>query len=126
MFFQTLFLKNRVLVCISIYVCICNCNYKCLFFGCFIDDRCKITILYYVTKIIPGRKEQLQRKLKRCAKICVGLGGYFLKYTKKTVVPQEEIELLEQNEDDSTIPRQSSPPKISDNVLDMRGYTANK
>ena len=75
-------------------------------------------------KAMPGRKEQLQRELKRSAKNCVGLGGYFSEHTKKTVAPQDELELM--NKANSTIPRQSSPPKISGNVQDIRGYTENK
>ena len=86
---------------------------------------------------MPGRKEQLQRELKRSAKNCIGLGDYFLKHTKKTAEPQEEVELLkenedeevellEENEDDGTIPGQSSPPKIFYNVQDIRGYTENE
>ena len=60
-------------------------------FGFFIGDRYKITILYYVTKNIPGRKEQLQRKLKSYTKNCIGLGDYSSEQTKKTVTPQEEV-----------------------------------
>ena len=76
-------------------------------------------------KAMPGRKEQLQRELKRSAKNCVGLGGYFSEHTKKTVAPQDELELM--NKTDSTIPRQYSPPKkTSGNVQDIRGYTENK
>ena len=88
------------------------CNDECLFFG-------------------------FQRELKRSAKNCIGLGDYFSKHTKKTAEPQEkvellkenedeEVELLEENGDDSTIPGQSSPPKIFGNVQDIRGYTENE
>ena len=86
---------------------------------------------------MPGRKEQLQRELKRSAKNSIGLGDYFSKHTKKTAEPQEEVgllkenedeevELLEENEDDSTIPGQSSSPKIFGNVHNIRGYTENE
>ena len=86
---------------------------------------------------MPRRKEQFQREFKRSAKNCIGLGDHFSKYTKKTAEPQkevellkekgdEEVELLEENEDSSTAPRQSSLPKISGNVQDMRGYTENE
>ena len=61
--------------------------------------------------------------MKRPAKICIGLGGYFSKHTKKTVKPQEDVELLEENENDSAIPGHSSPPIISGNVQVIRGYT---
>ena len=65
------------------------------------------------------------------------MGDHFSKHTKKTVEPQEEIELLkenedeevellEENQDDSTIPGQSSPPKIFGNVQDIPGYTENE
>ena len=65
------------------------------------------------------------------------MGDYFSKHTKKTAEPQEEVELLtenedekvellEENEDDSSAPRQSSPWKISGNVQDMWGYTENE
>ena len=76
------------------------------------------------------------------------MGDYFSKHTKKTAEPQEEVELLkenedekvelleenedekvellEENEDDSSAPRQSSPRKISGNVQDMWGYTENE
>ena len=53
---------------------------------------------------MPGRKEQPQPKSKRSAKNCIGLGDNFSKHTKKTAEPQEEIELLEENEDGSTVP----------------------
>ena len=67
---------------------------------------------------MPGRKEQLQRELKRSAKNWIFLGDYFSKHTKKTAEPQEEVELsktnedeevelLDENEDGSTAPRQS-------------------
>ena len=46
--------------------------------------------------------------------------NYFLKNE------DEEVELLEENEDDSTVLGQSSPTKISGNVQDMRGYTENE
>ena len=73
-----------------------------------------------------------QRKLKRSAKNCIGLGDYFSKHTKKTAEPQEEVELLkenedeevqllEENEDDSKIPGQSSPPK---NLVMSKTYEA--
>ena len=42
---------------------------------------------------MPGRKEQLQRELKRSAKNWIFLGDYFSKHTKKTAEPQEEVEL---------------------------------
>ena len=58
---------------------------------------------------MPGRKEQLQRELKRSVKNCLGLGEFFSKHTKKTAGPQEEVELLKENEDDSTIRGQSLP-----------------
>ena len=37
---------------------------------------------------MPGRKEQLQRELKRSTKNCFGLDHYFSKHTKKTAEPQ--------------------------------------
>ena len=93
----------------------------------FISDRYKNTILYYVTKNIPERKEQLQCKLNVLLRIyCVCLGDYFSKHTKKTVTPQKKVELLEENEDDSKIPGQSSPPKTFGSVHDIRGYTKNE
>ena len=58
---------------------------------------------------MPGRKEQLQRELKRSVKNCLGLGEFFSKHPKKTAGPQEEVELLKENEDDSTIRGQSLP-----------------
>ena len=55
-------------------------------------------------KNMPGRKEQPQPKSKCSAKNCIGLDDNFSEHTKKTAEPQEEVELLEENEDGSTVP----------------------
>ena len=75
--------------------------------------------------------------MKRSAENCIGLGYYFSKHTKTTAESQEEVELLkdkkddevellEENVDDSIILGQSSSPKISGNVQEIRGYTENE
>ena len=46
-----------------------------------------------ITKNVPGRKEQLQRELKRSAKNWIFFGDYFSKHAKKAAEPQEEVEL---------------------------------
>ena len=86
----------------------------------------KIRIAKHVTKNIPGRKEQILRKLKPSAKSCIEkviilncVGDYFSNLNKKAAGSHKEVKSFEENEDDSAILRQFSPSKISYNVQDL-------
>lgn len=42
-------------------------------------------------------------QIERLSENCVGLGGCYYENIKKMVAPQEELQFLEENENDSTI-----------------------